>query len=229
MRAISAAILAVSVFSGCATRGDSPDAGPVLDGTSPGAFQTSLGRMAETLSDAERKQLLVALFRLQFEDFESASEVGRKPLNEIPIEELDGMTFRQVLAYADREADVEAFLEGQEPGLSPRFKEPLPDDGGESGVSELAGSAWRITSDTNGYIRHEEVTFLADGTFEVHVDGKDNPEPEQWWRHQDRLRLSFNGGYAIYLGTLESRDRMTGEAENINGTAWTWEATRISE
>lgn len=229
MRAISAAFLAVAVFTGCATNGDGPGAEPVLDGSSPAAFQASLGRMAETLSDAEQKQLLVALFRLQFEGFESASEVGRKPLKEIPIEELDGMTFRQVLAHVDREADVDAFLEGQEPGLSPRFSRPLPDDGGKDGVSEIAGSAWRITSDTNGHIRHQEVTFLADGTFETDEGGRDNPEPERWQRHHDRLRLSFNGGYAVYLGTLESRDRMAGEGQNINGTTWTWKATRISE
>ncbi len=99
-----ACLISVASIVGCAT---TPP--PRIDGSSEAAFNRSMGQLQRSLNASQREALILAMVRIQFMDVHSALElIGRPELARFEStdlrNEIDGMTFQDILEYADRSA-----------------------------------------------------------------------------------------------------------------------------
>jgi hypothetical protein len=204
-------------------------AGPALaesriDATTQATFDTSLAAMRQELSASKATELDAAINMLPFAGMQSVKDIPSSGTLKLDIKKLDGLTADEIVELARKTVTVKIRV-GPPPGLPEKYKMPLDSALGSTSnsiaVPSLVGSAWDVTENTNGFISHEHV-FLRDGG--VLDDGSDYPA--RWEQLGARVRLAFNDGYAVYLGTIDERNSLKGSAANIQGVEWTWSARR---
>lgn len=87
----------------------------------------------------------------------------------------------------------------------------------------LEGSRWRIVDQVGEF----EVEFQAAGKLRNRNLSDSTPDDDAWEQDGKTVRMSFNGKYAEYEGTLEGDETLEGKARNVAGSAWSWKATRV--
>lgn len=89
---------------------------------------------------------------------------------------------------------------------------------------DLPGSQWRSTETLHDL---GEWTFLlrADGVVEYEQNDAKR-ENGRWRQEGEGIYMQFNDRFVQYRGTIR-KGRMVGDAQNLKGEIWTWEATRI--
>lgn len=72
------------------------------------------------------------------------------------------------------------------------------------------------------------ITFYEDGYFST---GDNHGKPETWTYDQKtkRLRMSYNGDYAIYIGQMDEDGNFVGKAKNIKDKEWYFRLKRIEK
>jgi hypothetical protein len=98
------------------------------------------------------------------------------------------------------------------------------DDGPKaSKPGSLEGSRWRIVDQVGEF----EVEFQAAGKLRNRNLSDTTADDDAWEQDGPKVRLSFNGKYAEYEGTLEGDEILSGRARNVAGSTWAWKATRV--
>jgi len=64
------------------------------------------------------------------------------------------------------------------------------------------------------------IAFNKDGSFDQSGQGNGEPETWQFNRHTQKLTLSLNAGYAIYIGSEDEKGNFVGDAKNIKDEQW---------
>ena len=100
-----------------------------------------------------------------------------------------------------------------------------PADGGEV----LTESRWMIQYSAAGEAARRYVFRLLLGGRMLNAHPNDTTRDNDRWKSSGRkVELSFNDGYAIYTGVLNSRfDQIRGQAKNKVGESWSWSAKRL--
>lgn len=195
-----------------------------IDAATQATFNTSLAAMRQELSASKATELDAAINMLPFAGMQSVKDIPHSGTLKLDIKKLDGMTANQIVELARKTVTVKIRV-GPPPGLPEAYKVRLRSASGESSrtsaTASLSGTRWDITENTNGFISHEHV-FLRDGG--ALDDG--TGYPAQWEQLGAGVRLAFNGGYAVYLGTIDEPTSLKGTAANIEGVEWTWTAQR---
>jgi hypothetical protein len=92
-------------------------------------------------------------------------------------------------------------------------------------TSNLSGSKWTITTST---VPKPWILFFREGGV-LEYDRRGKHYGNGTWRQRgETIYLEFNRNYAQYKGVID-RNKITGEAQNIVGDEWRWEAVRIEE
>jgi hypothetical protein len=201
-----------------------------LDGRSQEAFDRSTVSMMSALSDAQRQQLAMALVGLSFAGVDSAEELDADASYSPPIQELNGLTFEEVLEYAAAHSNVSVSISNGPPSdLPSQYLDPLPGaPTGPSGGLDLAGTHWLITSDINGHIRTTVLALLPGGAIHDYQFRNTNHSDDFWEQSGLAVRISLNGNYVVYLGAATQPYRMRGRAANRTGAEWTWTAEQLN-
>ena len=86
-------------------------------------------------------------------------------------------------------------------------------------------STWPLKGEQLDIRERQEIRFFEDGSFSH--PGNSNAKPEKWELDlkANRLRMSFNGGYAIYTGTFNDRGEVVGRAKNTRDKQWHFRLT----
>jgi len=195
-----------------------------IDGSSDRAAQRSFEKMMLERDRDGQMQLAMAMLQINMAGVSSASEMLANPELRNPSvmrirAQVDGMTAGEIIALAAA-GDTRAFIQGKEPGISPRLLAPLEE---RPVARPLVGTIWTITSDINGHISQSTVRLDAEG-HAYSLDAGANPEQANTWQQSgNEFRLSINDQFVVYRGRLEG-DTLSGNAGNVNGSEWTWTA-----
>jgi hypothetical protein len=210
--------LLVTLFTGAAL------AQSRIDASTEATFNTSLAAMRQELSASKATELDAAINMLPFAGMQSVKDIPADGLMKLDIKKLDGMTASQIVEMARKTVSVKIRV-GPPPGLPEKYKMPLGSASGGTNnsiaVPSLVGSAWDLTSNMNGSISHDHVLLRDGGVLD---DGAGYPG--HWEQLGARVKLAFNDGYAVYLGTVEESTSLKGSAANIEGLEWAWTARR---
>lgn len=195
-----------------------------IDASTQATFDASLAAMRQELSVSRGAELDAAINMLPFAGMQSVKDMPSSGTLKLDIKKLDGLTADQIVELARKTVTVKIRV-GPPPGLPQKYKLPLDSELGSSSnsiaVPPLVGSSWDVTENTNGFISREHVVLRDGGALD---DG--TGYPARWEQLGARVKLAFNDGYAVYLGTIDARNSMTGSAANIQGVEWTWTARR---
>lgn len=91
-------------------------------------------------------------------------------------------------------------------------------------VPSVSNTRWHVTQS----LKSKQWSFFlrGDGVLEYEKSGRQF-STGTWSQSEDTLYLEINRNYAQYKGIIK-RDRIVeGEAQNIAGDEWTWEATKV--
>ena len=95
--------------------------------------------------------------------------------------------------------------------------------GSVGGTPDVGGTYWSGT-DSQGHLY--VYRFLPDGHLGYTSPGGTYGDADDTWTQNGAsIRMSMNAGYAIREGTIAG-DQMSGSAHNVEGSTWTWSATR---
>jgi hypothetical protein len=195
-----------------------------IDATTQATFNTSLAAMRQELSASKATELDTAVNMLPFAGMQSVKDMPPSGTLKLDIKKLDGLTANQIVELAHKTVSVKIRV-GPPPGLPEAYKVQLRSASGESNkpsaAPSLSGTGWDITENTNGFISHDHVVLRDGGVMD---DGSGSPG--QWEQLGARVKIAFNGSYAVYLGTIDEPTSLKGSAANIEGVEWTWTARR---
>ena len=93
-----------------------------------------------------------------------------------------------------------------------------------SAVPSVAGTTW-VGPDTHG--RHYTYEFLPDGTLHYIYETGDFTDAT-WKQDGDSIYISINNKFSERLGRITG-SHMQGDAWNVKGEKWTWEADMKSQ
>ena len=194
-----------------------------IDASSEDTFNASLRLMKQELTPKKLAQLETAITTLPFAGMQSVKDTPSDGIVKLDIKKLDGMTADKIIELAQKTVTVKFFV-GPPPGLPDKFKAPLRPGSSTTPSGEvepLAGTQWIVIDNINGHISEERLRLLPDGRVDdgVSTSGR-------WEQIDAKVRIALNDNYVVYLGTLDKSANMHGAAANINGTDWTWVATR---
>jgi hypothetical protein len=195
-----------------------------IDATTQATFNTSLAAMKQDLAPSKAAELDAAINMLPFSGMQSVKDIPADGLVKLDIKKLDGLTADQIVEFARKTVSIKMRV-GPPPGLPKEYKVQLSSASAGStnstAVPSLAGTVWDLTSNTNGFISHDHLVLRDGGVLD---DG--TGYPARWEQLGERVKLSFNDGYAVYLGTIDEPTSLKGSAANIQGVEWTWTARR---
>jgi hypothetical protein len=89
-------------------------------------------------------------------------------------------------------------------------------------TKNLSGTKWKLTDDDGDY----DVEFKKGGIFWYNEARDVTPDNDFWEQNGESVKISFNGGYAIYEGRFISNDLIKGTAVNIGKHSWDFELRR---
>jgi hypothetical protein len=92
-------------------------------------------------------------------------------------------------------------------------------------VPDLSNTKWLLTKTYDA--KRWNFILKSDGVVEQNKYGKYRATGT-WTQSGNVIYMSFNSNYAQYKGVIEGK-RISGEAQNIRGAEWRWEATMIEE
>ena len=221
-------LLVILLFAGIAAAGSVPK----VDGSSDASAQRSYKAMFNSLDEQGQQKLATAMLLLNMEGVTSMQQVVDDPaLQSLGIgrirSRVDGMTADEIIklaATASANSGLRVLDPDALPGVPRALLEPLP-----AGLStrDLAGTAWKLTSNTNGYLDTDMVRLEADGTLR-YLDGTQPSGSCTWEQSGDTLRIHLNDGFAVLRGTLHN-GALDGRGGNRNGSEWTWIAEEITD
>jgi hypothetical protein len=194
-----------------------------IDASSQATFNTSLAAMKQELTPTKTTELDAAINMLPFAGMQSVKDIPPSGALKLDIKKLDGLTADQIVELARKTVSVKMRV-GPPPGLPEAYKTQLrssSESNKTSATPSLAGTRWDITDNTNGFISREHVVLRVGGVLD---DG--TSYPARWEQLGARVKLAFNDGYAVYLGTIEEPNSVKGSAANMEGVEWTWTARR---
>ena len=195
-----------------------------IDATTQATFNASLATMRQELSVSKATELDAAINMLPFAGMRSVKDIPPSGTLQLDIKKLDGLTANQIVELARKTVTVKIRV-GPPPGLPEKYKVRLGNASGEpngtAAAPSLSGTGWDITENTNGVISHEHVLLRDGGALD---DG--TGYPAQWEQVGTRVKLAINGGYAVYLGSIDEPTSLRGTAANEEGLEWTWTARR---
>ena len=139
--------------------------GPItIDASSDATCQSSFSTMRSLLDPQQRMQLDIAIFKLNMIGVTTASEAPEHP-SAVRVKQLiAGLTAEQIIARADEIKDPRFVVAGEGSGVPADLLKPLPKG---PIATPIAGTVWNFTSNTNGHIAHDTMTFDENG--KVHI------------------------------------------------------------
>jgi hypothetical protein len=192
-----------------------------IDSSTQEHFDRSVDRMKRELPASKAAELSTAIATLPFAGIRSFKDTPPDGIVKLDIRKLDGMSADEVIELAHKTVSV-TFTMGPPPGLPAHYQAPLSvGKKGASAAPSVAGTAWEMTENANGLLSYQHV-ILRDGG--VMDDG--SPGHGRWEQLDAQVKITFNDGYAVYLGALDGAASLKGSAANINGFEWTWTARR---
>ncbi len=200
---------------------------PRIDASTQANFTQSLEVMKRELTSSKAAELDAAVASLPFAGMRSFKDTPPDGIVKLDIKKLDGMTADQIIELAHKTVSVKIWA-GPPPGLPKQYAAQLVGKADKTNDSfnapSLAGTAWDLTDNLNGFISHEHVVLRNGGIMDDGTAGHGH-----WEQLGAQVKIAFNDNYAVYLGSLEDATSLKGSAANINGSEWTWTAQRSNK
>ena len=90
----------------------------------------------------------------------------------------------------------------------------------------LQGTTWLYNDDKNE-VEDYTVTFAARGKLKTRHPNDITPDNDAWKQEGAKVVWSYNDSYAVYKGTFENKDLISGKAVNKTGKSWNWTLKRV--